>query len=498
MDSLTAALSNLDESKEPLWVIPAAVVRSGDVNDPVSAYKQLGATLVVKGKLERTGQRVNIVINLINAETLRQIGAVTASNDNGDLAAAEADAITQLGRLLNVSGGHDALARSGSSSVPAAYDLYLEALSYLQRFDKPQNLDLAVDRLQKSIAQDPEFALAYAKLAESYRLKYKADRDPKWIREALANCERALKLNSQLPSAYVTLGSLHTLTGNNELALTEFQRAVALDSRNPDAIIGMAWSYEQAGRLDQAEVEYKRAAVLNASDWSNRNELALFYYRQGRYAEAIEQVKQAISTSPDNPMLYFNLGAFYLDSGNPAYFSPAEEALRKSLALAPTNGAHGNLALLYLHEKRYAEAAAASEKAIALDNRQILTWRYAELAYRWLGKKQKADAALNKVEELAQAWAAMNPRDGMGQSWLGLVYAKKGLRERAIPHIEAALSLAPRDSQVLANAVEAYNACADEASAEKLIIRAQQNGVSLTDLQLDPDMQSLLARVKAH
>jgi eukaryotic-like serine/threonine-protein kinase len=484
MDRLTVALSNLNESKEPLWVIPAAVVRSGNVSDPVSAYKQLGATLVVKGKLERAGQRVNIVINLINAETLRQIGAVTASNDNGDLAAAEADAITQLGRLLNVSGGHDALARSGSSSVPAAYDLYLEALSYLQRFDKPQNLDLAVDRLQKSIAQDPEFALAYAKLAEAYRLKYKANRDPKWIKEALANCDRALKLNPQLPSAYVTLGSLHTLTGNNELALTEFQKAVALDSRNPDATIGMAWSYEQAGRLDQAEVEYKRAAVLNASDWSNRNELALFYDRQGRYAEAIEQVKQAISTSPDNPMLYFNLGAFYLDSGNPVHFSPAEEALRKSLALAPTNGAYGNLALLYLYEKRYAEAAAASEKAIALDNRQILTWRYAELAYRWLGEKQKADAALNKVEELAQAWGAMNSRDGLGQSWLGLVYAKKGLRERAIPHIEAALSLSPRDSQVLDNAVEAYDACADKANAEKLILRAQQNGVSLQTCNL--------------
>jgi eukaryotic-like serine/threonine-protein kinase len=91
----------------------------------------------------------------------------------------------------------------------------------------------------------------------------------------------------------------------------------------------------------------------------------------------------------------------------------------------------------------------------------------------------------------------MNPRNGMGQSWLGLVYAKKGLRERAIPHIEAALSLAPRDSQVLENAVEAYNACADEVGAEKLILRAQQNRVLLADLQLDPDMQSLV-RVKAH
>lgn len=498
MDSMTAALSNLDTSQRSLWVIPASVVRSSNVADPVSAYKQLGATLVVKGKLERAGQHVAININLINAETLRQIGAVTASNDNGDLASAEQDAITQLGRLLNVSGASDAVVRSGSSSVPAAYDLYLEALSYLQRFDKPQNLDLAVDRLQKAIAQDSDFGLAYAKLGEAYRLKYKATNDSKWIQLALTNCEQALKLNPQLPSAYVTLGSLHTLTGNNELALTEFQKAVALDNRNPDAIIGMAWSYEQAGRLEEAETEYKRAAALNASDWSNRNELALFYDRHGRYADAIEQVKQAISASPDNPMLYFNLGGFYLDSGDPSAFPLAEEALRKSLATGPSNGAYSNLALLYLHEKRYADAAAASEQAIALDNRQILSWRYAELAYRWLGNSRKGDAALNQIGNLAQAQAAMNPRNAIGQSWLGLVYAQKGLCERATPHIEAALSLAPGDPQVSVNIVEAYNRCADEASAEQLIQKAQQNGVSLADLQLDPDMQSLLARVKAH
>jgi len=498
MDSTTAALSNLDTSQRSLWVIPASVVRSSNVADPVSAYKQLGATLVVKGRLERAGQHVAININLINAETLRQIGAAAASNDSGDLAAAEQDAVTQLGRLLNVSGASDAVVRSGSSSVPAAYNLYLEALSYLQRFDKPQNLDLAVDRLQKAIAQDPDFALAYAKLGEAYRLKYKADHDSKWIQLALTNCEQALKLNPQLPSAYVTLGSLHTLTGNNELALTEFQKAVALDNRNPDAIIGMAWSYEQAGRLAEAESEYKRAAALNSSDWSNRNELALFYYRHGQYSDAIEQVKQAISFSPDNPMLYFNLGAFYLDSGNPSSFPLAEEALRKSLAMAPSNGAYSNLALLYLHGKRYSESAGASEKAIALDSRQILSWRYAELAYRWLGEEKKAAVALDQIESLAQAQAAMNPKNAMDQSWLGLVYAQKGLREKAIPHIEAALSLAPGDSQVLVNVVEAYNHSADETSAEQLIKKGRQNGVSLADLQLDPDMQSLLSRVKAH
>ncbi len=496
MDSMTAALSNLDASRQPLWVIPASVVRSGKVTDPVSAYKQLGATLVVKGTLVRAGQHVAIDINLINAETLRQIGAVTASNENGDLATAQQDAVTQLGRLLNVSGAYDAVARSGSSGVPAAYDLYLEALSYLQRFDKPQNLDLAVDRLQNAIAQDPDFALAYAKLGEAYRLKYKAGKNSRWMQEALANCQHALKLNPQLPSAYVTLGSLHTLTGYNELALTEFQKAVALDNRNPDAIIGMAWSYEQAGRLDQAETEYKRAAALNSSDWSNRNELALFYDRHSRYTDALEQVKQAIDSSPDNPMLYSNLGDFYLEIGSPSVYPQAETALRKSLALDATNGAYSNLALLYLYEKRYAEASIASEKAIALDNQEILSWRFAELAYSWLGERQKADAALDHVENLAQAQNAMNPRKASSQSWLGLVYAKKGLRERAIPHIEAALTLAPSDSQVLVNVVEAYNHLADETSAEHLIRQSRQNGVSLADLQLDPDMQSLLSRKK--
>lgn len=496
MDSMTAALSNLDTSRQSLWVIPSSVVRSADVADPLAAYKRLGATLVVKGRLESSQRHIVIDANLINAKTLRQIGAVTAANENGNLAAAEQDAITQLSRLLDISGAHDAVARSGSSSVPAAYNLYLEALSYLQRFDKPQNLDLAIERLQNAIAQDHDFALAYAKLGEAYRLKYKADKDPRWIQEALAGCEQALKLNPQLPSTYVTLGSLHTLTGNNELALTEFQKAVALDSRNPDAIIGMAWSYEQAGRLDEAEAEYKRAAALNFSDWSNHNELALFYDRHGRYTDAIEQVKQAVSSSPDNPMLYFNLGGFYLDSGNPSVYPLAEDALRKSLAITPTNGAYSNLALLYLHEKRYPEAVAASEKAIALDDQEILSWRYNELAYRWLGEQQKAGAALNRMENLAETQAAMNPRNAISQSWLGLVYAQKGKRERAIPHIQAALSLAPDDFQTLVNAIEAYNHLADEINAEHIIRQARQNGVSLADLQLDPDMQPLLAKEK--
>ena len=109
---------------------------------------------------------------------------------------------------------------------------------------------------------------------------------------------------------------------------------------------------------------------------------------------------------------------------------------------------------------------------------------------------QATEIGLDRIKGLAEAQAAMNPRRAASQSWLGLVYAKKGLRERAIPHIEAALSLDSEDPQVLVNAAEAYNYLADVTSAEQIIRRAQQHGVSLADLQLDPEMQSLLAKEK--
>lgn len=493
MDSMTGALCNLDAHRKSLWIVPATLVRSQKVGDPSSALKVLGATMVVKGSVAHSGKVVSITADLINTRTMREVGSASAESSDGDLAAAQRDIVTQLGRMLNVSAATAGQPEPGSSA-PAAYDLYLQALGYMQRFDKPGNLDLAITQLQTATGEDPQFALAYGTEGEAYRLKFESDRDNRWVQPALSNCQQAIKLNPMLAGAYVTLGDIHAVTGHPELAQDEFQRALSINANNPAAVSGLAWSYEQAGKLDAAEAEYKKALLLRPGDWYSNNRLALFYDRHGHYDDAIAQVKRSIELTPDNSNVYYDLGAFYLDEGNPANYPEAESALRKSLQISPNYPAYGNLGLLYLEERRYTDAAAMAEKALAINDQDVLPWSYSELAYRWLHQDGKAAAALARIEDLSTAAVKVDAQDGQAHSWLGLAYAKQGQRAKALPHIEAAMALAPGDSQVLVNSIEAYAMIGDEAAALRLMQQARKGHVSVSDLKLDPDMQSLLSK----
>ncbi|HEY0757755.1 MAG TPA: protein kinase [Acidisarcina sp.] len=496
MDSMTGALSNLDSDQKSLWVVPSSVVRGQHVTDPAAALKALGANLVVKGSVSHFGRGVMLTANLINTRTLRQIGAASASSPDGDVASLQREVVVQLGRMLNVSVNHGELAGASGGSGPAGYDLYLEALSYMQRFDKPGNLDRAIGRLQTAVGQDSRFALAYATMGEAYRLKFEADHNDRWLQLALSNCEQAIRLNPLLPGAYVTLGDIHAVTGHPELASDEFQHALSLDDRNPAAISGLAWSYEQAGHLDQAEAEYRKAITLRPGDWYSNDRLALFYDRHGRYDEAIAQMKEAIQLTSDNRNAYYNLGAFYLEAGDPAHYPDAEAALKRSLELSPSYPAYGNLALLYLREKRYAEAAVIAQKALAINDRDVLPWSYSELAYRWLRQDSQAANALAHMKSLAEAAVKLNPEDAESQSWLGLALARQGLGSSALAHLQTAVAMAPSNQQVLVNSIEAYVMIGDESSAQRLIEQAKQSRISLADLDIDPSMGALLSTAK--
>jgi len=128
----------------------------------------------------------------------------------------------------------------------------------MQRHDRPENLNLALDALQTAVKTDPSFALGYAELGEAYRLKFSHDQNPKWTDEALANCRKALELDDRLPIVYVTLGRIHDSGGKYDLALQEFQRSLQLDPRNADSLIGLAGSYENAGRVADAEAPSRK------------------------------------------------------------------------------------------------------------------------------------------------------------------------------------------------------------------------------------------------
>src|SRR5438552_14562094 len=487
MDSLSSRLTNLDVGQQSVWVVPASEIRRLKVADPGAALRQLGATMVVKGSIAREGGDVRLTVNLIDTKSLRQVGSAALEDRAGDLATLQDEAVSRLARLMHINVTAEMLRSTGGSVVPAAYEQYLKALGYVQRYDKPGNLDAAITALEVAVKTDPRFAVGYAELGEAYRLKYLTEVNPKWIDEALANCQKAAELNDHLPAIYVTLGRLHETAGKHDLAVQEFQHALQLNARDADALSGVAHSYENAGRIQEAETTFQKASALRPDSWVGYNDLGLFYDRQNKYKESIAALRKAAELTPDNAQVYLNLGAVYIDTGDAKLTADAEQALKKSIELAPSYPAYANLGQLYYMEKRYLDSAAMTEKALGLNDQNYLVWNNLVHAYGWLKQNDKASAARERAIQLAEKSAKLNPQDALVQSTLASLYAHQGAHDKALARAQTALALSPDDPSVLDNVGSAYEVLGERRVALQCLQEAMQKGYTAEQVTNDPD-----------
>jgi serine/threonine-protein kinase len=492
MDTMTNKISNLEAAQQSLWVVPASVVRSRKVSDPSAAFRELGATMVVQGSVERKGSEVYLTVVLIDSKRLRQIGSAQLEDRGGDLAALQDQAVTRMARLMKVK-VIEAVGAPAGSVAPSAYESYLKALGYLQRYDKPGNPDLAISALNSARQKDPRFALGYATLGEAYRLKFLMDHDPASVEQAFANCRKAVELDERLPAVHVTLGKLQTTLGKNDLALQEFQKALDINSRDASALMGLADVYEHMGRIPDAETNYKRAIALRPDYWEGYLALGEFYDRQKRAQDSIAQYRRVIELTPDNPEAYSDLGVVYLELKDSGPHAAAEAAFQKSIQLAPNYQAYANLGWLYMEQKRYAEAAAATRKALELNDKDWRVWSNLQLAYTWLKDDKNMRAARARTLSLLEQYASLNSQEAPVQSMLSMLYAEDKLREKALARANAALALAPKDAWILADIAETYDDLGDRKRAIQYAQESLKNGYTLADLQERPALQGLLA-----
>jgi serine/threonine-protein kinase len=492
MDSLTGKLSNLDESQQSLWVVPASVVRGQKVTDPGTAFRDLGATLVVKGKLQHTGNAILLTVDLIDAKGLREIGSATLENGTGDLAAVQNDAVARLAAMMHIRLSSAALKSSEGTAAPTAYEGYLKALGYIQRYDKPGNLDLAIAALQNAIDADPHFALGYAELGEAYRLKNRVDPNPQWIAKASENLQRASQLDNKLPITFVALGKLHSSLQKNDLALQEFQKALEINPRDADALIGIATTYEQMGRVKDAEDNLTRAAALRPDYWDGYNSLGAFYSRQRRPAEAAAQYRRVIELTPDNSAAYSNLGVADLDLGDAKSLADAAAAFRKSLELSPTYGAYANLGALYLSQKRYQESAEMTRKALELNDKDWRVWDNLLQSDLWLGQQAQARDARAAAFRLLVESVSEHPQDADSLASLAAFYAEDRQRDKALADISGALALAPEDTDVQISAAEVYEILGERAHALAYARASLKSGATMDNLRNLYDLRALM------
>jgi serine/threonine-protein kinase len=493
MDSLAGKLANLDTTNHTLWVVPASEVRTRKVTDASSAMREFGATIVVKGSFERKDQFTRLKLTLIDPKKTKEIGYVDVNSQTGDLASLQDEAVTRLGRLMNISAKEDAAHGGGEPNTRAAYEDYLAGLGYFQRYDKPGNMELAIASLEKAVKTDPGFALGFARLAQVYFMRYLLASNPESLRRAQEYSQRAAELDDRIPSTYVALAQIHEITGKHDLAIHEYQRAISLDPRDTEAFGGMAYAYQNAGRNADAEAAYLKAAALRPGDWKGYNELGIFYQKIGRPHDAIVQFNRAIELTPDNSWPYANLGMAYMDFSDPKMLDRAEKALKKSIAIGPTFGAYTNLAGLYNEQHRFDESVAANLAAVQLNEQNSAVWINLTIAYEWLKQDGKANAARQKAIVLLQRDVETNSQDAEAQATLAALYAKQGDRTKALEKIQISLALSPNSQYVLSQVADAYELMGSRREAIKFLQQAMTQGLSKGLLNADPEIQGVLS-----
>jgi eukaryotic-like serine/threonine-protein kinase len=171
----------------------------------------------------------------------------------------------------------------------------------------------------------------------------------------------------------------------------------------------------------------------------------------------------------------------------------AEAEFKKSLALAPDYPALANLGVMYFQQKRFAESAAMTEKALSLNDKDYRLWNNLAIAYEWLGQTEKAKNAFSRELVRLEQIVTLKSEDADVRANLGVMYAQLHQRSRALSHLEAALAFSPNDPEILCKVGEAYEKLGERSKALEYFQKTLNKGLTLGDLELDPDLRSLLS-----
>lgn len=488
---LTSMLSQVEQFQGSLWVVPASEVRAANITSVHQARQVFGVNLVVSGSVQRSGDSVRVTANLVDANTVRQLGSRTIDTRPEDIIALQDGVVGQVSELLEVEIQPQMRQKlmAGGTKIPAAFDAYLRGRGYLQRFDKAANYEDAIPEFQRALQLDPGYAQAYAGLAEALLRKYELTRDAQWLEQARTATSSAIRINDRLAPAHVDLGVIDTITGRYDDAIPEFQRALDLDRTNADAYRELAKAYAAAGKLEQAEQTYKRAIQLRPSYWLGHKDLGVFYLRYGRYAAAEASLRKVLILTPDNYVGYRNLGALYHLMGR---YDEAREVLRKSIEIEPTSIAYSNLGTIDFFQGRYDQAVSMYRKAIELGANDYLIWGNLADALRWAPQlAAQAPEMYRQAIRGAEKQVAMMPSDAALLSRIAVYWAKLGDRQKAWSELEQARSVAPADPQVQFRSAVVYELTGKREMALEALRSAIQGGYSLEEIRREPELAKL-------
>jgi adenylate cyclase len=389
-DGLTEEILNLLSTIPELKVIGrTSSFRYRDKSeDPRTIGAALGVSYLAGGSVRRSGARVRVTVQLLDARDGRQRWSQTYDRDATDVLQLQAEIAASLVRGLQLAVAPSLLSQwKATTHNVEAYDLYLRAQHAMYRFDQ-SGYEEAIGYLRRALQLDPSFVGAAESLAVSlHDQTLSGFVDPHTgFPQARAAANDVLRLEPDSGTAHAVLGAvLFESDWAWPAAEREFRIATALAPKNPFVLLAAAGERQAVG------------------DW----------------AGALRLTEATLAVDPLDAATYSGLAIIYANLGRTP---EAEAAIRHALQISPTFAhAHGMLAMVLLQEGM-PQAALAEAK---LDGPQGEATPELVSAYHALGRSQESEASLRGLER-------SNP-----PLWvLASVYAEQGEHEKAIDLLE--------------------------------------------------------------
>jgi TolB-like protein/DNA-binding winged helix-turn-helix (wHTH) protein/tetratricopeptide (TPR) repeat protein len=377
--------------------------------------RELTVDAVVEGSVMRSGDRVRVTAQLIDARADRHIWAEDYERDMRDVLSLQSELVGAIAGQVRASISPDQPqfpTRTGAVE-PAAYESYLRGRSFWNQ-RTPAGLAQAVAHFQHAIDLDPDYAEAYSGLADTYTalgyLSYEAPRDTFPQARELAN--KALQIDPGLAEARASVGYAKLYYDWDwKGAEEEFQKAIAV---NPNCTTAYHWYsvlLTARGQHEQALSEIRRAHELDPLSVAINTDIGFELYYARRYDEAATQLRSVLQTSPKFPLAHLWLGRTYEQMGMyreaTTEFGQAGEALKDwPVIIAAAGHAYGK----WGHE---AEANGELRRMKELAKDKYVTPYGMAVIFAGLDDKDQTMSWLQKAYEERSnwlVWLKLDPR----------------------------------------------------------------------------------------
>ena len=328
------------------------------------------------------------------------VGKLTRGEVRRDLLATQREIATTITQKLQLKlAGDEAKGITKKyTDSNEAYQLYLRGRYSFAKRTKPDML-AAIDYFQQAIKIDPRFALAYARISETYgslpAYPYLSPKEA--FPQAKAAAQKALELDPTLSEAHTFLAySLAIYDWDWPAAERSFKRAIELDPNNSTAHFRYGQIYLCATRqFDEGIAEIKRGLELEPLDVNMGGTLASAYFYAGRKQDGLEQAKKTYDLETNHPIAKWILSQSYTESG------------------------------------MYPEAIALNEQWLQADPTNQFALREAGIAYAKSGRRDKAEEMISRFREIAKTQYVPACR-------LAAIYAALGEKDKAFDELNKA------------------------------------------------------------